>query len=201
MSLVDRYAKRPTGARPEGFTCPHYLAVPDGKRCVHYIDNGACAREDEFMCVEWLKINHPESPLAQEARSKEPPTDLFGNPVPVPDRPKPQPVEEKTAGPEKEEAPTGKDEEPPIVRNITDEEIASFRALNATVCIRSEDVGDVWLVPEYTDKDRFELRIDHAATLTAICAAFPGAKVTEISREDPATSVSRTEGPVGAPSP
>ncbi len=182
MSLKDRYTERPTGARPEGFTCPHYQAVPDGKRCVHYIDNGACAREDEFMCVEWLKVNHPESPLAQEASEKKGPTDLFGNPVPVPDRPKP-PAEEEPIAPKKEEAPPRKDEEPPIVRNVTDEEIASFRALNATVCIRSEDVGDVWLVPEYTDKDRFELRIDHAATLTAICAAFPGAKVTEISRD------------------
>lgn len=201
MSLVDRYAKPPTGASPEGFTCQHYQAVPDGKRCVHYIDNGACAREDEFMCIEWLKVNHPESPLAREARSMKPRTDLFGQPLPVPDRPQPPPAEEERSAPKKEEAPSRKDEEPPVIRNITDEEIASFRALNATVCIRSEDVGDVWLVPEYTDRDRFELRIDHAATLTAICAAFPGAKVTEVLREEPATSDSQTGDPAGVPSP
>ncbi|NLH50280.1 MAG: hypothetical protein GX444_17000 [Myxococcales bacterium] len=39
------------------FTCEHYYPEADGKRCVFYIDNGACARGDEFMCVEWQKAN------------------------------------------------------------------------------------------------------------------------------------------------
>ena len=55
----------------------------------------------------------------------------------------------------------------------------------AEVCLASDDVGEFWLVPEYTDKERQELSIDHAATLTAICAAFPGAKVTAFEKDPP----------------
>ena len=81
MSLADRYAKRPTDASPTDFTCPHYQPVPDGKRCAHYLDNGACDREDEFMCVEWLRLNHPDNPLVK-TDEKSPRTDLLGVPIP-----------------------------------------------------------------------------------------------------------------------
>jgi hypothetical protein len=40
-------------------------------------------------------------------------------------------------------------------------------------------IGTLWLVPAYTGaKDRKELSYRDAATLTTICAAFPGAQVT-----------------------
>ena len=181
MSLKDRYTGKPAGD-DDNYSCPHYSQVAGSKRCAHYLDGGACAREDEFMCIEWLRLNHPDNPLVRKTEKGKPArTDLFGNPVP----------EELATEAESEEPPVAsgrtpepeKKREPPIVRNVTDEEIASFKALGASVCIRSEDVGDVWLVPEYTDKDRLELRIDHAATLTAICAAFPGAKVTAYIKE------------------
>jgi hypothetical protein len=71
---------------------------------------------------------------------------------------------------------------PPLVRNVTDEEIASFKALGAEVCIRTDVVGNVHIVPTYTGMDRTEISIDHAITLTAICAAFPGAKVVAINK-------------------
>jgi hypothetical protein len=182
MALGDRYPKRPTGVSPTDFTCAHYQPVPDGKRCAHYLDNGACDREDELMCVEWLKVNHPESPLARQEAEKKPRTDLFGKPVAVPDRPQ-RPPEDEDPAPKPADPPARREDEVPIVRRVTDEEIASFRALGVSVCIATEHVGEVWLVPEYTKKERFELRIDHAATLTAICSAFPGAKVTEIHRD------------------
>lgn len=180
MSLKDRYTGKPAGDN-DNYSCPHYSTVAGSKRCAHYLDGGACARDDEFMCVEWLRLNHPDNPLVSKTEDKPARTDLFGNPVP--EEPPPQAEPEKP--PVASAPPPGpaKEREPPIVRNITDEEIASFRALGGSVCICSEDVGDVWLVPEYTGKDRLELRIDHAATLTAICAAFPGAKVTEFIPE------------------
>ena len=68
------------------------------------------------------------------------------------------------------------------MRNLTDEDIASFKALGVEVCIASEEIGEVWIVPEYTEQERRELRIDHAATLTAVCATFPGAKVTSFEK-------------------
>ena len=124
------------------------------------------------MCVEWLKANGHAvpPPLASPAPlPAAPPSvdrDLFGAPLPTP-----EPASTSRSGPD----PTSKDV--PIVRNLTDEEIASFKALRAEVCLRSEDVGEVWLVPEYTGAERKEISVEHASTLAAICAAFPGAKV------------------------
>ena len=58
-----------------------------------------------------------------------------------------------------------------LVRDITDEEVASFRALGV----------EVWLVPEYTGRrDRRELRIDHGPLLAAVCAAFPGSRILKL---------------------
>ena len=66
--------------------------------------------------------------------------------------------------------------------DVTDEEVASFKALGAEVCIRSEGIGEVWVVPEYTGADRQELSVGHSITLATICAAFPGAKVVAMNR-------------------
>jgi hypothetical protein len=41
--------------KPLQISCLRYVAG-DGRRCAHYRD-GACARPDEFMCVEWLRSN------------------------------------------------------------------------------------------------------------------------------------------------
>ena len=45
--------------------CPKYEPLPGSKKCRHYVDEephltGACAREDEFMCVVWLR-KYPHS--------------------------------------------------------------------------------------------------------------------------------------------
>jgi len=66
------------------------------------------------------------------------------------------------------------------------EEITSFKALDAEVCIAC-DAGEIWLVPEYTGRrERKELSLRDAATIAAISAAFPGATVTsfEVGKEN-----------------
>ncbi len=68
------------------------------------------------------------------------------------------------------------------LRTITDADIASFKALGVEVRLESADLGDVWLVPTYTSAERLELSVEHAALLAAVCAAFPGARVTSFSR-------------------
>jgi hypothetical protein len=40
-------------------TCEKYESTAGG--CAHYLDGGACARDDEFMCTEWLKLNPAHS--------------------------------------------------------------------------------------------------------------------------------------------
>ena len=134
------------------FTCSHYDPVPGGKRCRHYLDGGPCDRPDEFMCIEWLKANGHAAPP-----SESPPRE------------------------DVEPAPATPPELPPA-RAITDEQIASFKALGAEVCIGLVGGGSVWLVPEYTGADREELSVEHAATLAALCAVFPGTGVIAFQR-------------------
>ena len=57
--------------KPAGITCEQYVRA-EGKRCRHYLPNGACSLPGEFMCSEWLKKNGQRPPPAK---------DLFGNPL------------------------------------------------------------------------------------------------------------------------
>ena len=190
MGLADRFA-RPgvtSKAAAQDITCLRFEAIPGTRRCRHYLKGGACSLPDEFMCIEWLKANGyaaPESlPPVEETPAPPPPAtppagddrDLFGQAVrrpPAPPTEKPRP----DAG-----AP---DAEPvPVVRNLTDEDIASFKALGVEVCLATEGCGEIWLVPEYTARgDRQEISVRDAATLAAVCSAFPGARVTRFEKE------------------
>lgn len=180
MSLLDRIA--PTSASAT-FECPKYRPLPGMKRCQHYVDGGACALPDELMCVEWLKANgqampHPTpTPVQVTPPPVSPPTDLFGTPVATPSA---------KAAAKKKPATTTPSTEPPAgmppvagepIPRISEQDIASFKALGVEVCLSADGVGEVWIVPEYTGKDRKELSVEHAATLRLVVDAFPGAKV------------------------
>jgi len=167
-------------------TCPRYERSGDGRRCVHYRKGGGCARPggSEAVCEEWLKVNGAPAPPNDKPDPRsapEPHLDLFGNPTQpsTPRRGSSRPPVTKSTSPAS--SPTAPPK-PPLVRNVTDEEVASFKELGAEICIRSAEVGELWLVPEYTDADRQELSVEHSITLTTICASFPGAKVVSIKR-------------------
>lgn len=188
MSLKARLAVVEQPAKPVAFTftCADYDPLPGSKRCRSYLANGGCSREDHFMCEEWMKANGQAVPAPVEVEAvTEPARDLFGNPLPEEPLPK-KPIVATTPTPSPKASPvaveSAAERDAPLVRNLTDEDIASFKALGVEVCIASEELGEVWLVPEYTGQDRRELRIDHAATLTAVCATFPGATVTSFEK-------------------
>jgi len=192
------------GEQPAGITCSHYEALPGRKHCRHYLENGACSRPDEFMCIEWLKANgHAQatpsrvasvsadrSQAKQQKLSESSPVDLFGNPNPdyKPKRTTPTQQRPTAASPSPAPRPTPTEAEAPIVeaaplRGFTDEDIASFKALGVQVCIESEAVGEVWLVPAYTDQQRKELTPDHAATIARVVEAFPGSRVVSFDKK------------------
>jgi hypothetical protein len=134
------------------------------------------------MCEEWLKVNGRavRALIEQETKTA---YDLFGTPLPTKPRPKRtarKPASRPSATPTAAAGTRPADRDAPVLRYPTDEEISSFKALGIEVRIASQEVGDVWIVPEYTGPDRRELRIDHAATLAAVCAAFPGAKIASL---------------------
>ena len=168
------------GERDTGFGCPHYEAVPGKKRCRHYLDGGSCARPDEFMCVEWLRLNKKAKP----APKPKGPTDLFGNPVPEPKQPKRTTLTQQrptAATPSPAPALEVVEEREPL-RGLTTEDIDGFKKLGVEVCLESEAFGEVWLVPEYTGTDRKEITPEHAATIARVMEAFPGSKVVSFEK-------------------
>nr|MCU0686196.1 hypothetical protein [Polyangiaceae bacterium] len=48
------------------------------------------------------------------------------------------------------------------------------------VRLESDELGPLWLVAELSQSGRPELTFRDAAALAAVCAAFPGARVTEL---------------------
>ena len=185
MSLTNRYRNPPPVSKPaSSFTCPHYSSAPGEKRCKDYLAGGACARDDEFMCVEWLKANGHTLPADHPVLAA-PQKNLFGEVVPVPSPPKNTRLSRESK--KTSLAPTAprsevSDEEPKGLPAISKDDIESFRALGVEVCLRSEEIGDVWIVPEYTGQERKELSIEHAATLCLVAAVFPGATVTSFDK-------------------
>jgi len=65
----------------------------------------------------------------------------------------------------------------PELRGLTTEDIATWKALNVAVCIRSRVAGEVWVVPDYTGLPRKEITAEHVATLSRFLALFPGAEI------------------------
>ena len=158
MSLAERYLG---SGKLRQVDCPHYQATAGSKRCKDYLSGGACARWDEFMCVAWLKANGHSVPANHPLQ---PQKDLFGHTVEV--RSEPTSTEPEQHLPVR------------IIQPFSKEELASFKSLGVEVCLASEAFGEIWIVPEYTNQDRKEITIEHAATLSLLVAACPGTRVS-----------------------
>ncbi len=186
--------KRSHTGPTHGFSCSHYEPAPGGRRCRSYIDGGTCGRIDGEgdrhgegnQCMEWLRVNEGTTAhtSSNPAHVDPVPRDLFGSPIqPPPPRParrsRPAPLPTPSPVPK----PLTASREPSVVRNTTSDEISSFKALGVEVCLRSDAIDELWIVPNYTGKDRTELSVEHSATLTTICAAFPGARVVALNKE------------------
>ena len=173
--------------------CPHYSPIPDSRRCRHYLTNGGCGRPDELMCREWLKKNGHAVTAGQDQAAepaKNPPVagsrpsrehDLQGRPVP-------ENARARNASPARAGAacrldlPEVDPEQQPPPPGLTPEDIASFKDLGVEVCLRSEKVGELWLVAEYTCADRKEITPEHAATLHHLLQVFPGSQVVSFDK-------------------
>jgi len=183
MALLETYGKRQQGS---DYDCPKYVPDASGKRCRHYLKGGACALADEFMCVEWLKANGHAMPEGHPALVP-PQTDLFGSPAPAP---KPTSLKAKSGKPATPTIPVAASPQQPtngeeqrLLEPIPKDDVESFKALGVEVCLRSEEIGEVWIVPDYRDSSRKELSIEHAATLCLVVGAFPGSKVIAFEKQ------------------
>ena len=162
-------------------TCQTYKAKDEAKsrRCRYFTDDKKCSLADGKLCGEWLKANK---------------RDLLGHPIPK--------VEKKTEKRKRSvEArqriepnarkvdTTSSCDDVPVFRNLTDEQIESFKKLNVEVCLESEALGTFFIVPEYSDSGRREISVEHAATLAVLCGAFEGTKVTRFEKIEDLRSV------------
>ena len=180
----------PAGERPPNITCEKYTRGEDGKRCIHFQQGGTCALPDEFVCTEWQKHNGPNkrtlpvvapAPVVEHAPAPKPVArDLFGNPLPE----VAQPAAKVSTAP----APIAlvpkpdADAQPAVdvdqLRGFTTDDIESFKALGVEVCLQSESIGELWLVPAYTGQPRREFTPEHLATVLHALSVFPGSRIT-----------------------
>ncbi|AEI69185.1 hypothetical protein [Corallococcus macrosporus] len=194
MALTHHLQLTTAPQRPAGVTCETYVRGED-KRCRHYLANGGCALPGMGTCTEWVKVNRQARPLRDVAAQPVPvppvkatpaAVDLFGHPLPEAGSKKlaPRPTPPAPSPGVKE-----LDAEGPLsaLRGLTDEDIASFKALGAEVCFTSESYGEVWLVPAYTGQARKELTPEHAATLVRVLSAFPGSRVMSFEKRPAST--------------
>lgn len=165
-------------------TCEHYQPKDEDRHCAHYAGSGKCDRGQGSVCVEWQMANTPWSEEDERPLG----CDLFGEPMLSSDlkkprrasRPQPRPLQPQ-ACPTPAAVPY---HGAAVVRNLTEENISSFKALHTEVCLQTEDLGPVWLVPEYTGQCRTELSVEHLATLSALSSVFPGARVVALIRRN-----------------
>lgn len=188
MALTHLLQPSPATQRPPGVTCEAYVRG-EGKHCLHYRPGGGCTLPGVGTCTEWLKVNRQARPHrdvaappvpAPAAKAAPVAVDLFGHPLPESDSKKPAPAPaSKPAPPAASPDVKGLNAQAPLsaLRGLTDEDIASFKALGTEVCFASETYGEVWLVPAYTGQARKELTPEHAATLVRVLSAFPGSRV------------------------
>lgn len=165
------------------YECLEYrpCAEERSQRCELYNRGGRCGLPDREYCTEWLKANKVEVD-----------TDLLGHVTLKSKREKRSQRSKASAKNQTTQMPTdmlrAQAENAPIVRNITDDLIRSFKELGAEVCIKGPNIKELWLVPSYTDRDRPEISAEHAATLAVILCAFPGAKVTAFEKSPGASA-------------
>ncbi|HEU4406784.1 MAG TPA: hypothetical protein VFS43_16070 [Polyangiaceae bacterium] len=187
-------------------TCPHYDPLPGARRCRHFLANGACDRPDELMCVEWLKANGPRgsapldvtagAPGAPSADGNGPPAPsvqaaertpadveprgrgLFGQ-APPPSAPRARRL--PAARPPAPAPPPPAPPPPALPAPLASaDDVEALAARCREVRLETEDVGPLWLVAEPSGSGRPELTFRDAAALAAVCAAFPGARVTRL---------------------
>lgn len=167
MGLLDEYTK---------ITCEKYEKISDDSRkCKYYVKGGHCKLPNEFMCIEWMKLN-------ANKKSKE----EIDNRIEL-EIPSEKKVEEnkdvKLERPRVVIARTGKNIQPYI---IPEEEIEKLKLKGMEIRLSADEFDeDVWIVPKETEQSdkRLEITYDDAATLCTILSVFPDSKVVRLRRK------------------
>lgn len=177
-------------SRPDELMCSEWLKANGHDRATpsHVTSVSARRAQDKHQKLAQSSpvdlFGNPNPDYRPEAAPKGS-TDLFGNPVPEPKRPKrTTPTQQRPTA--ASSSPVAVVDEPTPerepLRGLTTDDIDGFKKLGVEVCLESEAFGEVWLVPEYTGRERKELTPEHAATIARVMEAFPGSKVVSFEK-------------------
>jgi hypothetical protein len=197
-----------TVCAPPPVTCPHGAPPPGERRCRHGLPKGAGDRPDEFRCAERIKANGPgasvdaNDPRANDVVADDAETDaaspatggfsqrwrsLFDHAPPPLAPPRRLARARPAASAPRTPAPpsallAAPLLAPPPASLASAEDVAGLAGRYTETRLETAELGPVWLVAEPTGADRLELTYRDAATLAAVCAAFPGARVVALER-------------------
>ncbi len=174
-----------------GIQCPDYQARSESKRCRHYADQ-LCELELHPVCEEWLRINPSAVPRSgsspEHAKAKRL---LAGRPdyrlavvtasyfTPGWQARIAAVIESQAAVPPMEAGPTEADTEPHRASEMDAAALVlSWKALRVSIHLATP-FGSLWLVPEYTGKERPELTPEDALKVCKVVDAFPGSHIEE----------------------
>ena len=179
---------------------------------MHFVQGGACALPDELMCSEWLKVNErkPPDPPKQEksqifgflgdALPCLNPTETPAAPAVDPQAPVPGPYgpEAPTVGPALASKPQTvvsgtqaySEQQAKQLRDLPLEQM-SLEAVESlcklgveTQINTNSDMGEIWLVPEYTEQKRKELSYRDIRYLMLVVKVFPGAVLKTVRKPE-----------------
>lgn len=175
--------------------CVDYIPMRKHYRCQHYVDGGACGREDRFMCEEWEKRNPGKAPpppaapavsantVARSMKDALLPMDT--GPVALPDRGRSSrahgDVYDLTSLVKKTEQGRVLLERPEL---LTEHAVELLSRQGYEVAVTTEDGAEVTLVPAFTGADRAELTYALARTLVMILTVFKGATIKSLRKPD-----------------
>ncbi|MBU8900713.1 hypothetical protein KRR26_34415 [Corallococcus sp. M34] len=177
MDLLRHLQPAPAPQRPPGVTCEDYVRSED-TRGLQYLPRGVCVLASGSVCTDWPRVSR-HAPLRPSASAELAPVPalspvessqarvvLFGHPLlgaggkklapapfAMPSQPAARLVAVKEPGAPVAEAPSA------FLRGLTDEAVASFKALGAEVGFASETCGEARLAPAYATQGRKELTL------------------------------------------
>jgi len=185
--------------------CSDYHPIQGGSRCSKYAGNGACGRDDRFMCEEWARRNPHLAPALNDVldvqtspknvaqtgingQSHEPQLETSS----VPDS---ATVQDSGTDSSPPDAGSGKSydiahlvdvEKKRVLLSkpelLTEEAVADLSALGYETTVKTVHDQEITLVPGYTKKDRAEVSYKDARTLVMILQVFPGATIESLQK-------------------
>ena len=182
----EEVEKRRASLRAE---CRDYAPTRGGYQCQQYAGDGACKRDDYFMCVVWAKRNPeqmyhvPNKADQASSPSAEKPELSVPSQQPEAKYPEKSPTAQvydlSSHGVAKKDDGRHLLEKPEL---LTEQAIEALAALGIEVTVKTSCGMKVTLVPKLTDSERCELTFAQARTLVMVLQVFPGATVEQITK-------------------